>query len=247
MAGTPPERDLGPAAVPIWELPEAGERGPKPRYSRAMIAAAAVRIADAGGLAAVSMRRVAAGLGMGTMSLYNYVPAKDHLIQMMLDQASGEYVYPQSPPPDIRAAIVDLAGQGRQVARRHPWVAELMFRPPPMGPSAFRYLDYFLGLLSGSPLGGAAKMEIISLVNGFAIMYGTMESVLAGGGVSAEQHTAAQVAALARAAGSGRYPHLAAVLASGEAPPSPDEQFRSVVLRLVDGLLAAGPAGQDVS
>lgn len=50
--------------------------GPKPAYTRADIAAAAVRTADEGGLDAVSMRHVAAVLGCGTMSLYNYVPAR---------------------------------------------------------------------------------------------------------------------------------------------------------------------------
>ncbi|MBW8704526.1 hypothetical protein MBT84_33500 [Streptomyces sp. MBT84] len=68
----------GRAAVPevIWARPERAGRGPKPAYSRADIADAAVRIADAEGLDAVSMRRVAAELGCGTMSLYNYVPAR---------------------------------------------------------------------------------------------------------------------------------------------------------------------------
>ena len=84
--------------MPIWSLPERGQRGPKPRYSRAAIAAVAVRIADAEGIDAVTMRRVAGELGVGTMSLYNYVPTKDHLIQLMIDQAAGEYAYPSRPP-----------------------------------------------------------------------------------------------------------------------------------------------------
>ncbi len=68
----------GRAAEPevIWARPERSGRGPRPAYSRADIAAAAVRVADAEGLDAVSMRRVAAELGCGTMSLYNYVPAR---------------------------------------------------------------------------------------------------------------------------------------------------------------------------
>jgi AcrR family transcriptional regulator len=58
----------------IWTRPERTGRGPRPAYSRADIAAAAVRIAGADGLDAVSMRRVVAEIGCGTMSLYNYVP-----------------------------------------------------------------------------------------------------------------------------------------------------------------------------
>lgn len=56
--------------------PRAQGRGPKPAFTRADIAAAAVRLADAGGLEAVSMRHIAAELGCGTMSLYNYVPVR---------------------------------------------------------------------------------------------------------------------------------------------------------------------------
>lgn len=78
---------VGRPAVPevIWARPERAGRGPKPAFSRADIAAAAVRIADAEGLDAVSMRKVAAELGCGTMSLYNYVPRKEDLHELMLD------------------------------------------------------------------------------------------------------------------------------------------------------------------
>jgi hypothetical protein len=57
------------------------------------------------------------------MSLYNYVPAKDHLAQLMTDQLAGEYAYPVTPAPDPRAAIADLASQTRDIAGRHPWLA----------------------------------------------------------------------------------------------------------------------------
>ena len=143
----PDGRDLdghGPAdLVPA----RARREGPKPRHSRTEIAAAAVRIADAEGIAAVTMRRVAAELGTGTMSLYNYVPAKEHLVQLMADQTAGEYTYPRRPPQDSREAIAGLGRQGRDIARRHPWLPAVMHRPPPMGPSTLRYIDYFLGLL----------------------------------------------------------------------------------------------------
>jgi AcrR family transcriptional regulator len=246
MAGTGP--DAGPPVpAAIWELPEVGERGPKPRHSRVAIAAVAVRIADAEGMEAVSMRRVAAAVGMGTMSLYNYVPAKDHLVQLMIDQAGGEYAYPAGAPPDARAAIADLAQQGREIARRHPWLAGLLQRPRPLGPNAFRYLDHFLGLLAGTGLDTGAKMEVIALINGFSLMYGSMEAAVAeegaAGGATAEQQAAAQVAALVGAAASGRYPNLAAALAAGGAPRDSGEVFRSAVLRLIDGLIVPRPAG----
>jgi AcrR family transcriptional regulator len=190
------------------------------------------------------MRAVAAELGMAPMSLYNYVPAKDHLIQLMTDLVGGEYRY-QDLPADSRAAMAALARQGRDITRRHPWLPDAMRRPAVIGPNGLRYIDCFLGLLAGSALDTTAKMELISLVNGFAIMYGGMEESLtsqqASTGVSPDQHLAAQVAALVSAAASGNYPNLAAALtaSSPSRQRDADEVFDSCIYRLIDGALLA--------
>ena len=226
----------------IWDIPQRGGRGPKARHSRAAIAAAAVALADAEGLDAVTMRRVAAALGMGTMSLYNYVPAKEHLVQLMIDHVGGEYRYPPGRPADAREAIIGLARQGRHITERHPWLPRVMHAPAAFGPNALRYVDYFLRLLGGTGLDTTAKMELLAMVNGFAISYGGVQAALAEErartGVTAEQQAAAQVTALVTAAASGRYPDLAAALTS-PAPPSrdADEVFCSAVGRLVNGVL----------
>jgi AcrR family transcriptional regulator len=221
----------------IWDLSEHGTRGPKPRHDRAIIAAIAVRIADAEGLAAVSMRRVAGELGIAVMSLYNYVSAKDHLAQLMTDQLAGEYAYPATPAPDPRAAIADLANQTRDIAGRHPWLAGLMQRPVPPGPNGLHYLDYFLGLLAGSTLGTGAKLEVIAIISGFASMYGATQAGLPAeqaGTADAVEQNAAQVQALVRAAGSGRYPNLATALAAADPPRSQDDIFASCIDRFID-------------
>ena len=188
------------------------------------------------------MRRVASALAIATMSLYNYVPAKDHLVQLMADQAAGEYVYPPSPPPDSRAAIADLARQGRDIARRHPWLPAILHRPPPMGPSTLRYIDYFLGLLAGTGLDTAAKMEIIAIINGFALMYGGMQAALdderARTGITEQEQQAAPVKVLAEAAATGMYPNLAAALtAPSRQLRTADQNFESCLIRLIDGAL----------
>lgn len=228
--------------MPIWSLPEHGERGPKPRHSRTAIAAVAVRVADAEGIDAVTMRRIAAELGVGTMSLYNYVPTKDHLIELMIDQTAGEYAYPSRPPKDTRAAIADLARQGRDLVLRHHWLPAVLHRPPVIGPNALRYIDYFLGLLADTLLDTGAKMEIIALVNGFALMYGGLEAALAAErartGVTAQEQAAAPVATLVAAATTGQYPNLAAALTGpAAAPPGSSDVFDSSVMRLIDGAL----------
>lgn len=238
MAGTWTDPD-----VPIWELPERGERGPRLRHSRAEVASAAITLADAEGIAAVTMRRLAAELGTGTMSLYNYVPAKEHLVQLMADQAAEEYVYPPSKPHDSRAAIADLARQGRDIARRHPWLLTVMQPPPPMGPCTLRYVDYFLGLLADTGLDTVAKMETIAVINGFALMYGGMQAALdaerARTGITAHEQQAAPVNLLMKAAATGTYPNLAAALTTPERQPrTADQNFESCLVRLIDGALA---------
>ena len=222
------------APASIWDFPEHGSRGPRARHDRAAIAALAVRIADAEGLDAVTMRRLAGELGIAVMSLYNYVPAKEHLAQLMTDQLAGEYAYPVMPPSDPRAAITDLARQGRDIARRHPWLAGLLHPPMPPGPNGLRYLDYFLGLLAGSRLGTGARLEVITMISGFATMYGAMQATTASQPAGAGGQTTAQAQALTRAAAQGRYPHLAAALAAAGPPRRNDDIFRSGIERLID-------------
>src|SRR6266496_4469960 len=78
----------------LWGQRERPSRGPKPGLSLDGIVRAAIKIADAEGLDAVSMQRVAAEFGFATMSLYRYVPGKSELIDLMIDTAIG-------PPPDL--------------------------------------------------------------------------------------------------------------------------------------------------
>jgi AcrR family transcriptional regulator len=223
---------------PIWDLPERGSRGPKPRHDRAAIAAVAVQIADGGGTDALTMRRVARALGIATMSLYTYVPTRDHLEQLVIDHLAGEFVYPAVPASGRRAAVADLARQGRDIARSHPWIAGLMQRPSPLGPNRLRYLDYFLGLLSDSELDTGAKMEILALIGGFATMYGAMQGMLgndrANGATSPDEAAAAQMRTFARAAASGQYPNLAAALAVAGPARSEDDIFESCITHLID-------------
>jgi hypothetical protein len=156
----------------------------------------------------------------------------------MVDHLAAEYTYPAVPAPDPRSAIADLARQARDVARRHPWLGQLLHRPVPPGPGGLRYLDYFLGLLAGSVLDTGAKLEVIAIISGFATMYGAMQAAPAGKGnesPSAEEQTSAQIQSFVRAAASGDYPNLAAALATAGPQRTQDDVFESSIQRLMDG------------
>src|SRR5688500_2426129 len=78
--------DLDRSLALLWEMDHRPTRGPKPALTLERIVTAAITIADAEGLAGLSMRRVAAELGVGTMSLYRYVPGKGELLDLMIDR-----------------------------------------------------------------------------------------------------------------------------------------------------------------
>jgi len=136
----------------IWMLPERPARGPRPAYSRAQITEAAVRIADAEGLDAASMRRIAAEIGTGAMSLYRYVPSRSDLVELMADHVLGEVETPERPSGDWRADLTLLAQRMRAMLLRHPWMCGLRRRPG-FGPNQLRLVEFGCQVLDfGQPI-----------------------------------------------------------------------------------------------
>lgn len=88
----------------LWLSPDRPRRGRRPAFSREAITAAAVALADAEGIDAVTMRRVAAEVGAGAMSLYSYAPDKETLLDLMIDHVSGEL--PASAPSPATGAPI---------------------------------------------------------------------------------------------------------------------------------------------
>ncbi|MEE1782362.1 TetR/AcrR family transcriptional regulator C-terminal domain-containing protein [Streptomyces sp. SP17BM10] len=221
----------------IWLRPERTGRGPRPAHSRASIAAAAIAIADAEGLDAVSMRRVAAALGAGTMSLYNYVPKKEHLLDLMLDATAGEYELPPAPGGDCRTDLIALARQQLSIFRRHPWLPGLVLARPGIGPNALRYTDHFLAVTAPTGLGGGARMEAMALFNGFVCQFAQYERTAAAGA----KWQAELTGYLARAAMSGEYPHLAQAFTAPGPPADPSTAFERSLDRVITAILAPPP------
>ncbi|MGW3955027.1 TetR/AcrR family transcriptional regulator [Streptomyces sp. NPDC004752] len=229
----------GRAAVPevIWARPERTGRGPKPAYTRADIAAAAVRIADADGLDAVSMRHVAAELGCGTMSLYNYVPRKEDLYELMVDAVSGEHELWQS-SGDWRADMVRVARQTRALMHRHPWLPRLMSPVYGFSPNALRYIEHCLACLEPLEAARGPKLELVAMLNGVVTTYVRNELETAERTRALpwteEQENAARSAYLGGRIASGAYPHLAAVLAKDPGPVDMEAVFERTLDRILD-------------
>ena len=205
-----------PDTRPIWVRPEPGTR--RARFSREQIAAAALAIADAEGFEAVSMRRIAAQLGAGTMSLYRYISTKDDLVTLMDDALMGESLVPEGElPADWRAALTMIARQTRTALLRHPWaVVSLQGRGAAgqdgsFGPNGLRHFEQSLAALDGAPLDTAAKLELLTIVDDYV-----MGSVLRSGEMQERnqadpQYAAAVMEFIAGQLATGEFPRIAAL------------------------------------
>ncbi|TDW66678.1 TetR/AcrR family transcriptional regulator [Kribbella pratensis] len=155
------ENDELPADVAaMWRLRETPRRGPKPSLTLDDIVGAAIEIADAEDLAAVSMARVADRLGNSTMALYRHVKSKDELLVIMSD-AALERPDPMPEGVDWRTGLTFWADGVLTAIRRHRWYAKVPISGPPAGPNNLAWFDSALGVLKDTGLPEEAKVGVV--------------------------------------------------------------------------------------
>jgi AcrR family transcriptional regulator len=224
----------------LWgEQPPARRKRP---LSRDRIVAAAIEIADADGLGALSMTRIADRLGCGTMSLYRHVTSKDELLILMLSAA------PDPPPPqdrDWRQALTDWANGLWDVYHRHPWILSAASAGPPADPGQLAWLEAGLSALRATPLTERDKVSaIISLlhyVRGAAALAIEMARPTGShtgpaGGIDPLSYPDL----LAKLLDRDRFPAIAAALVAGAFDRTPGDDprtdFLTGVQRVLDGI-----------
>ncbi|WP_432056632.1 TetR/AcrR family transcriptional regulator C-terminal domain-containing protein [Streptomyces sp. bgisy022] len=226
-----------------WGLRERPGRGPRPGLSLERIVAAAVEIAAAEGIGAVSMGRVAKALGSSPMSLYRYVTAKDELLILMVDAATGPA--PAGPSPDTgwRPALARWARDHRAVLLAHPWMLRVPISGPPVTPNVLSWMERGLAALGGTALPPADRLSVLLLVTGFVRNEATLatdlrEHVRDGttglpGGDLTGYGTLLRSLVDARS-----HPHLREVVDAGvfEDDDNPDYDFEFGLERLLDGV-----------
>jgi AcrR family transcriptional regulator len=202
----PPER------LTIWERLERPARGPKPTLTHDRIARAAIEIADAQGLDAVSMRRLADRLGVAAMALYRYVSSKNDIFELMIDAAHAEITLPSE--SGWRTLARSYAEQIRAVGLRHPWLIESFARTPnALTPSLVAIVEQALVSVDGLGLDVDSMMAVFVTVNAFA-RGATGAEVTQGEAMRKRGWTPEQDIRLAylpyvrRLVGTGRYPAL---------------------------------------
>ncbi|TQS44669.1 TetR/AcrR family transcriptional regulator [Cryptosporangium phraense] len=217
---------------PIWARPETRRRS---TLSRAAIVAAAVDLADREGLAAVSIRRVAAELGARAMSLYTYLDSKDDLFDLMGDAAAGETLLPEPLPGDWRAALTLVAEATRDQIGRHPWVVPLMAEGRRYGgPSGLRHVEQSLRAVAGLGLPPSRQAQILMAVDDYVLGYLTRRSVGAAADVSGTLEHPYYRALL----DAGEYPLLRDAMATGGYA---EDSFTEGLNWLLDGIEASLP------
>jgi AcrR family transcriptional regulator len=152
----------------VWLRPQSVRRERR-QLGPDEITAAALAIADAEGPDAVSMRRVAARLNSGTMTLYSYVQSKEELLDLMLDAVMAEIVIPGELPDDWRDALREIARRSRAAYLRHPWLVALAGSRPRVGPNAIRHVEQSLAAVAALGLDNAGILGVIAAVDDYAI------------------------------------------------------------------------------
>jgi AcrR family transcriptional regulator len=198
----------------LWGRRERGKRGPRPGLSADAIVDAAVRIADAEGLEAISMARVAAELGRTTMSLYRYVTSKDELLQLMFNASALGAESLVIEGDDWRTRLRTWAVIQREVLDRHPWITQMSMPAPPLAPNSLHFVERGLEAFDGVGLADTEKLRIIGLIASYALSEAKMANDAA--------------RAFAEAAKA-----LQAAEASGAAP-APPLTFEELLRELVD-------------
>ncbi|WP_031506924.1 TetR/AcrR family transcriptional regulator [Streptomyces megasporus] len=234
---------LPPGVETAWGLRERPGKGPRPGLSVDRIVGAAVELANAEGLQAVSMSRIAAALGASTMSLYRYVASKEELLVLMQEAAYG--LPPEGPAPEEegwRVALAHWARSMREVLYRNLWMLRLPITSPPTTPHALAWMERGLACLRSTGLDAGEKIETILLVNGFVRNEATLAADLASAarasGGTVQEAMAAYTRLLTRVADPERFPEIDAVLRSGvmSEEGAPDEEFVFGLERLLDGI-----------
>ena len=244
-----------------WGVRERPHKGPKPALSLGRIVDAAVRVADAEGLDAVSMSRVAAELGTAPMSLYRHVSAKEELLTMMVDAAWGPVSDGPGPVSDGPVSDGPAPGEGwraglsrwawalRAAARRHPWVVRIPLNGLPIMPNEVAWFENALACMAGTGLSEARKASVIMLLAGYVRTLATteadIEAAIRASGLTPSQWMASYPRMLAELTDPLRFPALTRFIAAGvfEVDDGPDDEFIFGLDRILDGVAVLIEAG----
>jgi AcrR family transcriptional regulator len=234
----------------LWRVPGAStrgpkqQRGPKQRSSVDAVVAAAIEIADAEGIGALTMRAVATKLGLTPMATYTYVPGKAELVDLMLDSVYQEMSRADPTELPWRDRVATIAAENRAMLIRHPWVAYLPTTRPPLGPGVAAKYEHELRAFDGLGLDDLDMDAALTFVLGFVTSVARIaidtERAAADSAISDHQWWERAAPLLAEVFDAQRYPLAARVGAvagqTHESAYSADHAYEFGLARVLDGL-----------
>ncbi|GGO47126.1 TetR/AcrR family transcriptional regulator [Streptomyces lasiicapitis] len=222
----------------MWGSGERPTRGPKPGLTLERIVTTAVRLADAEGIAAVSMRRLSTELGTGTMSLYRYVPGKAELLDLMLNHVQAPGGDSAAFPDHWRAALETFARGTLEQYREHPWLLQVNQARPVLGPSVVEGLELVLSPIKPMGLRDVELISVLIMVEGYVAGVARTQVQAAQAAeeskLTDEAFWDAQRPVLERIMESGKYPLIAGL--SEDSFGSEFDHFEFGLARILDGL-----------
>ena len=227
----------------LWRAQTQPTRGPKPKLDLDRIIEAAIGVADEEGLAPLSMRKVAERLGVGTMSLYTYVPGKAELLDLMVDASVGPSTTVDGP---WRERLERIAREQWERYHRHPWLLEITMVRPVLGPNVTARYEHELRAIDGIGLTDLEMDGVVTLIAGHTegAARRSLEAALAERrtGQSDQAWWEARTPILERLIEPGAYPVAGRVgQAAGEAHNAayaPEHTFWFGLQRILDGVEA---------
>ena len=220
-----------------------GSRGPKQRVSVDEVIQAAIAVADEDGLPAFSMRKVADRLGLKLMSIYTYVPGREELIGLMVDEVMGERPLPAHEGA-LRERLTAMARYAWEEYHRHPWLLQADLSRPWIGPNGSDRWEWQLAAIEGEGFTDLEMDQVVTLISGFTAGAARTSidarRAVERSGISDAQWWEINAPILQRVMPGGAYPISGRVgtVAGQEynAVGDPERSFRFGLERILDGL-----------
>ena len=207
------------------------------RLSRDRVLRGAVAVADAGGIAALTIRSLATELGVKPMSVYHHVANKDEILDGIVDIVFSEIELPE-PGGDWREEMRRRAASAREALRRHPWAIGLLESRTNPGPATLKHHDAVIGALRDAGFSVVMTAHAYALIDAYVYGFALSEASLPINGSETVPEVAEQM--MERFSPTD-YPHLVEFTADHVMKPGYDygEEFEYGLGVIVDGLARA--------
>jgi AcrR family transcriptional regulator len=221
-----------------WGVRERPQKGPKPSLALDRIVQAGIALADAEGLPAVSMARVASELAVSTMSLYRYVAAKDELLLLMVDAALGPAPEPAGPDETWFEGLARWAWTYHDRVREHIWALRVPITGPPPTPNQVAWLESGLRSLGATGLAEDEKASVVLLLSGYVRSEATLAADLAAAEFTTDAAMQGYTRLLRALTDQEHFPALHTLLNAGvfDVADPTEKEFSFGLERILDGV-----------